>query len=199
MQLNIGRDEQMGCWGNPGSSNPVLSNHTCFFSLFFLSFLVSRGWTPHLASSSSILSLAPVSFLRVMALKWKETLDIFKSDDSRKLKSREIQWINQSKGPGLVPWLLCLKAKFFHLPWNHLRRRASFSLSSSFWYSPGHRMNWLDGITDLIDTSLSKLWDLVMDRDAWHAAGHGAVKSWTGLSDWTELNWTTWCWQWLDS
>ena len=42
MQLNIGGDEQMGCWGNPGSENPVLSNHTCFFSLFssFLSLLV---------------------------------------------------------------------------------------------------------------------------------------------------------------
>ena len=38
MQLNIGRDEQMGCWGNPGSSNPVLNNHTCFFFFLFSSF-----------------------------------------------------------------------------------------------------------------------------------------------------------------
>ena len=56
------------------------------------------------------------------------------------------------------------------------------------------RMRWLDGITDSMGMSLSKLREFVMDREACRAVIHGVAKSWTQLRDWTELNWTVFLW-----
>ena len=140
-----------------------------------------ESWTVKKAECQKIDAFEPWCWRRLLRVPWTAR----RSDQSI---LKEI-----SPGCSLEGLMLKLKLQYFgHLMWrvDSLEKTLMLGGIRGRRRRGWQRLRWLDAITDSMDMGLSRLRELVMDREDWHAAIHGVTKSWTRLSDWTELNWT---------